>query len=87
MPTEITPHQKFCVVRSCTNITDQIYRLIFEWAELAATVQPGQFVNIRVSETEEPLLRRPFSVSRVEGAFIERRAAVGRSGAHHQSGR
>jgi dihydroorotate dehydrogenase electron transfer subunit len=71
MPTEIVPHQKFCVIRSCTNITDQIYRLTFEWAELAATVQPGQFVNIRVSETEEPLLRRPFSVSRVEGDLVE----------------
>ncbi len=52
-------------------IADPTYRLTFEWAGLAATVQSGQFVNIRVSETGEPLLRRPFSVSRVEGDLVE----------------
>jgi dihydroorotate dehydrogenase electron transfer subunit len=71
MSSETKPQQKFCEVRSCSNVAGQIYRLTFEWAELAATVQPGQFVNIRVSETEELLLRRPFSVSRVEGDLVE----------------
>lgn len=38
--------------------------------EIAKSVKPGQFVNIKVSETIAPLLRRPFSVCDVEGSFI-----------------
>ena len=35
--------------------------------ELAAEIIPGQFCNIKVSASSYPLLRRPFSVSDVEG--------------------
>jgi dihydroorotate dehydrogenase electron transfer subunit len=38
--------------------------------EIAGSVNPGQFVNIRVSELSIPLLRRPFSVCDVEGEYI-----------------
>ncbi|HVN47234.1 MAG TPA: dihydroorotate dehydrogenase electron transfer subunit [Bacteroidota bacterium] len=71
MSNETKPQQQWCVVENCTEIAEKIFRLSFKFPQLAAAVQPGQFVNIRVSETEEPLLRRPFSVSRVEGDLIE----------------
>lgn len=38
--------------------------------EIARQIKPGQFLNIRVSETVFPLLRRPFSVCDVDGDFI-----------------
>lgn len=36
--------------------------LVFEAAELAAELQPGQFVHVRVPALEASALRRPFSV-------------------------
>ncbi|HZW37862.1 MAG TPA: dihydroorotate dehydrogenase electron transfer subunit [Ignavibacteriaceae bacterium] len=38
--------------------------------KIAHIIKPGQFVNVRVSETTFPLLRRPFSVCDVEGDCI-----------------
>ncbi len=37
---------------------------------IAAVVQPGQFLNIKVNELGVPFLRRPFSVYRREGSDI-----------------
>ncbi len=37
---------------------------------LSSIIQPGQFCNLKVTETETPLLRRPFSVSDIEGEYI-----------------
>lgn len=39
----------------------------FHSPEVARNVSPGQFVNVKVSEFGDPLLRRPFSVCDVEG--------------------
>lgn len=36
--------------------------LILECPSIARAVQPGQFVHVRVSESADPLLRRPISV-------------------------
>ena len=38
---------------------------------LASRVRPGQFVNIRINESLDPLLRRPFSVYRTTTDTIE----------------
>ncbi|MBN2125427.1 MAG: dihydroorotate dehydrogenase electron transfer subunit [Deltaproteobacteria bacterium] len=38
--------------------------------EIAGTVRPGQFVMLRVRSGTDPLLRRPFSVSGVEGSVV-----------------
>ena len=40
-------------------------------AKIASLASPGQFVNIKVSDSIEPLLRRPFSIHRVSMADIE----------------
>lgn len=51
----------------------QVYRdgsflkLTFSAPELAREAKPGQFLNVRVSETLDPLLRRPFSIHDVVG--------------------
>ncbi len=47
-------------------LTDQIILLTLKSKELAENAKPGQFVNIRVSETCYPYLRRPFSYCDVE---------------------
>ncbi|BDQ01967.1 dihydroorotate dehydrogenase electron transfer subunit [Ignavibacterium sp.] len=38
--------------------------------EIARQIKPGQFLNIRVSETVSPLLRRPFSICDVDEDYI-----------------
>lgn len=64
--------QRQCPVRSCEEVAKQTFLIRFISPEIAASAQPGQFVNVRVADTgENPLLRRPFSVSRIEGDTIE----------------
>lgn len=38
---------------------------------IASQAKPGQFLNIRINDTLEPLLRRPLSIHRVHGSIIE----------------
>ena len=48
----------------------KIYLLKIHSPEIASVIQPGQFLNIHVSDDLHPLLRRPFSVCDVEGENI-----------------
>jgi dihydroorotate dehydrogenase electron transfer subunit len=59
------------VVISCREIQSGIFRLAFEAPMIARTAAPGTFVNLRCDNGCTPLLRRPFSISRVEGDSIE----------------
>lgn len=52
-------------------IVEGIYTLTLGASEIARRAAPGQFVNIRCGEGCLPLLRRPFSISRIEGDSIE----------------
>ena len=47
-------------------LENQIFLLKIYSPEIASVIYPGQFLNIRVSESYFPLLRRPFSVCDVE---------------------
>ena len=47
------------------------YRLALGAAGVARESRPGQFVQIRVDDAFEPLLRRPFSIHRVKGGVLE----------------
>jgi dihydroorotate dehydrogenase electron transfer subunit len=38
---------------------------------IARKAKPGQFVDIKVNDTLEPLLRRPFSIHRVDAKLVE----------------
>ncbi len=58
------------VVRSQT-VGQKILSLRFHAPEIASTVRAGQFLNIKVGDGCEPLLRRPFSVYRTDGDDVE----------------
>jgi len=52
-------------------IGEHYFCCALEAAGMAVDVCPGQFVNIKITGTDAPLLRRPFSIHRVRGAHIE----------------
>lgn len=62
------------IVNSPVVETTQVHENIFiqkiHSPEIARIIKPGQFLNIRVSETNTPLLRRPFSICDVENENI-----------------
>lgn len=47
------------------------YRIGFEAPEIARLAHPGQFLHIRINEGIDPLLRRPFSIHRVEDGRVD----------------
>ncbi|HKB87128.1 MAG TPA: dihydroorotate dehydrogenase electron transfer subunit [Ignavibacteriaceae bacterium] len=53
-------------VAETIELENQIFLLKIYSPEIASIILPGQFLNIRVSESYFPLLRRPFSVCDVE---------------------
>lgn len=57
-------------VESVEKIQDNIFILRAFSPEIAKAIKPGQFCNIKVSETDFPLLRRPFSICDVDGDYI-----------------
>lgn len=63
--------QALCPVREVQHPTENIFVLRFTSSEICASIRAGQFINVKVDEGFEPLLRRPFSVYRVEGEDVE----------------
>ncbi len=57
-------------VEKSIELDNQIFLLKIRCPEIASKINPGEFLNVRVSETMYPLLRRPFSVCDVEGDFF-----------------
>ncbi len=53
-------------VVSNTHICTDHYRLVLQEDRLASATLPGQFVNIRIHNREDLILRRPFSVALVK---------------------
>jgi dihydroorotate dehydrogenase electron transfer subunit len=60
-----------CRILEVQNVAPEIFVLSFNAPGLAASVAAGQFVNIRIRESYDPLLRRPFSVYRTDGDTVE----------------
>src|SRR3989338_2705559 len=58
-------------ILSNKKIKDNYLHCIFNAAQIAKDARPGQFVNIRISDTLDPLLRRPLSIHVVRGSRIE----------------
>lgn len=58
-------------VLSKEEVAEKTFLLTLESSDLARFTLPGQFLNIRVDDSLSPLLRRPFSVARVEGSKVE----------------
>ncbi len=66
-----TVHQ-LCTIQSCYEVATKTFLLRFNSSEIAALSRPGHFVNVLTADAREgPLLRRPFSISRVDGDIIE----------------
>lgn len=55
-----------CKIIKNEKITDDIKRLIFEEPSLVKAARAGQFVNIRVDDNYDPLLRRPFGINFID---------------------
>jgi len=51
-------------------IAPEHYILSFKEPQIAKNIKPGQFFNIRISDSYDPLLRRPFSLHNIEGDKI-----------------
>ncbi len=45
--------------------------ITLECSEIAASAKPGNFVNIKINDATQPLLRRPFSIHHVRGSLID----------------
>jgi dihydroorotate dehydrogenase electron transfer subunit len=56
---------------SNTPVSGTYCRLVMDAPALAKEVQPGQFIQIKVSDGFEPLFRRPFSVFRAQAGKVE----------------
>ena len=54
-----------------SEIAEGIFVVRLRSTQLTEHAAPGQFVNVRCGEGCLPLLRRPFSISRVEGDVLE----------------
>ena len=63
--------QRIVPVTSREEIAEGIFTLSFQSKEISESVSPGQFVNVRSGDACLPLLRRPFSISRVLGGEVE----------------
>lgn len=58
-------NQYLCKIISNNFITPTTFIIECTCPDLAKSILPGQFCNIKVSESAIPLLRRPFSISNV----------------------
>ena len=64
--------QQLCKVQSCDEVVAETFLLRFASPEITASAKPGQFVNVLAAETGKgPLLRRPFSIARVDNDIVE----------------
>lgn len=57
-------------VESIEKIISNTYLLRVYSPLIASAIKPGQFCNIKVSDSGFPLLRRPFSICEVEGNYL-----------------
>ena len=60
-----------CAVTGIHTAGPNIYVLSFHAPEIASSVLPGQFVNVKVNDIGIPLLRRPFSVYHIDGHTVQ----------------
>ncbi len=62
---------ELCPVEGVRTAGEGIFALSFSSASISRSIRAGQFLNLRVRESCDPLLRRPFSAYRIEGDVIE----------------
>ena len=60
-----------CPVTEVRKVAENVHVMSFEAPAVSQAVRAGQFLNIRVDDYTDPLLRRPFSVYRTAGSSVE----------------
>lgn len=55
-----------CKLLKKETLIEGIYKFTIEAPEISEVAKPGQFLEIKVSETGEPFLRRPISIFNIE---------------------
>lgn len=63
-------HAKCKLVKK-EKLKEDIYKFSVESKEIAENAKMGQFLEIRVSDRIEPLLRRPISIHNINGDIVE----------------
>lgn len=56
--------QEKCRILDHQNVAPNHFKLIISSAYISSHAEPGQFINVRVSDGYDPLLRRPLSIHR-----------------------
>lgn len=46
-------------------VTENCWRITLEASRIGSEIRPGQFINVKIGKTNDPLFRRPFSIFRV----------------------
>ena len=52
-------------------LVEGIYKFAIKANEIATVAKAGQFLEIKVSDTTEPFLRRPISIFNIDGEYVE----------------
>lgn len=58
-------------ITSSRNLGPEVSLIAFHCPQIAENARPGNFVNIKISQQNQPLLRRPFSIHNIEGDTVE----------------
>ena len=58
--------QRSGTVRANRKLTDTLFVLDIESPDVAASMQPGQFIHVKIPGMDDHILRRPFSVYQVD---------------------
>lgn len=66
----MTEFQEKALIINKESLTGDVFRLTVRAPHIAKFSAAGQFVMIRVQDTLDPLLRRPFSIHRVSGENV-----------------
>lgn len=51
-------------ILSNEQLTESCWHIVLDAHQIASEIKPGQFIMLKISETNDPLFRRPFSVFR-----------------------
>ena len=51
-----------CLIKSNSSLKGDYYQIVFDAPEIAAKAMPGSFVQVRIDERKDRILRRPFSI-------------------------
>jgi dihydroorotate dehydrogenase electron transfer subunit len=63
--------QETVTILESRQVADNVHTLAFASEQIARATRPGQFLNIKPNSSLDPLLRRAYSVHRIEGDRVE----------------